>query len=82
MDYEVAQMEKDGKLHIPKEFRRALGWNEGTAVVIVRDEDCLRIMTPQGAVERAQRGAAEHVPPDRGLAEEPPGERCDGAARE
>lgn len=53
---------KNGRMIIPAEFRRALGFEDGDEVILHLDEDGLRISTPAQAVSRAQALVRRYVP--------------------
>jgi AbrB family looped-hinge helix DNA binding protein len=59
-----------GRLVIPSHYRRRLGIAEGDDVIIVLEDDSLRIMTPEQAVRRAQRLIRQYVSPERRLSKE------------
>lgn len=61
---------KNGRMIIPAEFRRALGFKDGDEVILHLDEDGLRISTPAQAVSRAQALVRRYVPEQAGLSEE------------
>ena len=56
-----------GRLVIPASHRKALGLKTGDEVVLVLEEDELRVMTPQTAVRRAQALVRQYVPRERSL---------------
>jgi AbrB family looped-hinge helix DNA binding protein len=71
-----------GRVIIPVRYRRTLGLEEGDEVVILLEEDGLRIMTPRQAIARAQALVRRHVPARKRLAAELIRERRAEAKRE
>ena len=61
---------KNGRMIIPAEFRRALGFEDGDEVIMHVDEDGLRISTPAQAISRAQALVRRYVPENSDLAGE------------
>lgn len=56
----------NGRVVIPVEFRRSLGLSENDDVVLVLEEDSVRLMSVRSAVARVQRLFAPHRKPKRG----------------
>jgi AbrB family looped-hinge helix DNA binding protein len=56
------RLNEDGRLLIPAGFRRALGLKPGQRVVLVLDDDTLRVSSVHRAVRRAQQLLRRHVP--------------------
>ena len=73
---------KGGRVVIPVAFRRALGLDEGSAVVVVLEPDGVRVMSAAHALARAQRIVREHVPVARSLVQELLTDRREEAKRE
>ncbi len=59
-----------GRLVIPGRLRRAVGLAPGDEVVIVLDDQGLRLLTVEQAVARAQALVGRYVPPGRSLSQE------------
>ena len=55
------RLNEDGRLLIPAAFRRALGLKPGEQVMLVLDDDTLRVTTVHRAVRRAQQLLRRHV---------------------
>lgn len=66
-----------GRLVIPGEFRAALGVDTGDTLILVMEEDGLRVLTPEQAVARARALVGRYVPAGRSLAKELLAERRD-----
>ena len=82
MEREVTRVGKGGRVVIPVAFRRALGLDEGSAVVVVLEPDGVRVMSTAHALERAQRIVRAHVPAERDLVQDLLNERREEAQRE
>ena len=76
-----ARLSEGGRIAIPAEFRKALGLRPGDDLVLVLEEDEVRVLTPQGAVRRAQALVRQYVRKGRNLANELVRDRRDEAAR-
>lgn len=61
MDQKI-KIGKNGRMLIPAEFRRYLGFEDGNDVILHLDEDGLRISTPAQAISRAQSLVRRYVP--------------------
>jgi len=59
-----------GRIVIPVEYRKALGLKPGDDVVLVLEENEVRLVTPRQAVKRAQALVRQYVSKDRMLADE------------
>ena len=59
-----------GRVVIPVVHRKALGLEEGDEVVVLLEEDGLRILTPRQVIARAQALVRRHVPARRQLTTE------------
>jgi len=77
-----AQLGGAGRLVIPAEYRRRLGIKPGDEVMLVLDNDEVRILTPARAVARAQELVARYLGAGGGLAAELIAERRQEAAGE
>lgn len=63
-------LNQGGRVVIPAEYREALGLKPGDDVVLVLEEDAVRVVTPSHAVKRAQSLVRHYVPRGRHLVEE------------
>ena len=77
-----AKIDDGGRIVIPAEFRRRLGWRAGDAVLLSLDEQEIRIMTIAESIRRVQQWVRSVVPEGRSLSEELIAERRAEAARE
>ena len=77
-----AQVGGAGRLVIPAEYRRRLGIKPGDEVMLVLENDELRILTPARALVRAQELVARYLGAAGGLATELIAERRREAAGE
>lgn len=63
-------LNQGGRVVIPAEYRDALGLKPGDDVVLVLEENAIRLVTPHQAVRRAQSFVRQYVPRGRNLTEE------------
>lgn len=56
-----------GRLVVPAQHRKALGLKPGDEVVLVLEDDEVRVMTPRKAVQHAQALVRRYVPRERSL---------------
>ena len=49
-----AKLAAGGRLVIPSEYRKRLGLHTGDEVIVILEEDAVKIMTPREAVSRSQ----------------------------
>lgn len=82
MEREVAKLGEGGRMVIPARFRKALGVNTGDDLIVVLEEEELRIFTRRQAIKRAQGILRRYIPQGRILSEELIRERRAEAARE
>ena len=59
-----------GRIVIPVEYRKALGLKPGDDVVLVLEENEVRLVKPSQAVKHAQALVRQYVPKGRRLADE------------
>ena len=71
-----------GRVVLPAKFRSALGVEPGDEVVLVLDENEVRVLTPSEAVRRAQALVRKYVRPGVSLSRELLKERKAEATRE
>lgn len=71
-----------GRVVVPSAYRRALGLEVGDEVVVVLEDDGIRIMSLAQAVRRARQLVGSYVSRRRSLSRELLGERRNEAKRE
>ena len=76
------RVNENGRIVIPASFRKALGINVGDEVVLLIDDDELRITTVRHRLARAQRLVRKHVKPGTSLADELISSRREAARNE
>ena len=81
MPLTVTKLDRHGRVVIPAEHRRALGLEEGDAVVVSLNEGELRILSRTEAIKRAQDMVRKYTK-GRSLVDELIAERRAEAARE
>ncbi|MGH9367520.1 MAG: AbrB/MazE/SpoVT family DNA-binding domain-containing protein [Thermoanaerobaculia bacterium] len=59
-----------GRIVIPARYRRTLGVGVGDEVVLLLDEEGVRVLTPRQAVRRAQKLVRRYVTAGESLADE------------
>ena len=64
------RVNENGRVVIPASFRKALGINIGDEVVLLIDDDELRVTTVKRRVQRAQRLVRKHVKAGTALVDE------------
>jgi len=82
MQTNTAKLDKNGRLVIPVQFRRALGVEPGDELILALDKGELRIFTRGEAIKRAQGLVRRYIPSDRSLVDELIQERRAESARE
>jgi bifunctional DNA-binding transcriptional regulator/antitoxin component of YhaV-PrlF toxin-antitoxin module len=78
----LTKLGEGGRLVIPAEYRKALGVEVGDDLVLVLEENDLRVSTPQEAIRRAQALVRKYVPEGRLLSDELIADRRREARRE
>jgi AbrB family looped-hinge helix DNA binding protein len=73
-------MREGGRLVIPAAYRKALGLKPGDAVLLVLDDDEIRVVSARRAIARAQALVRRYVPKDKSLSAELIRERQEEAA--
>jgi AbrB family looped-hinge helix DNA binding protein len=77
-----AKIDDGGRIVIPAEFRRLLGWRPGDSVLLSLGDQDIQIMTIAESIRRVQDWARSALPAGRSLSEELIAERRAEAARE
>lgn len=70
MSKTLARLGEGGRLVIPSEYRKALGIEAGDELVLVLEEDGLRVTTPQEGIRRAKALVRSYIPEGRRLSDE------------
>ena len=81
MQTSMVKLDKNGRLVLPIQFRKALGFKPGDELILALDEGQLRIFTRREAIRRAQ-GLVKHLAPGRSMVDELIQERRAESARE
>jgi antitoxin PrlF len=79
---QTVRMSSGGRLVVPVEIRRALGLDEGVAVVMRVEDTTIQIQTVPESIARAQKLVAQYVPDNISLVDELIADRRGEAARE
>ena len=66
---------------VPSAFRKALGLKPGDPVIVVLDDEEVRLLTPRRAIRRAQEIVRKYVPEGQSLVDELIEERREEALR-
>ena len=82
MEQSLVKVDRQGRVVIPVEYRRALGVCEGEEVVMQLDDGALRILTRAQAIRRAQEILAPYLAGKPSPVDELIAERRAEAARE
>ncbi|HVR96864.1 MAG TPA: AbrB/MazE/SpoVT family DNA-binding domain-containing protein [Thermoanaerobaculia bacterium] len=70
MERTLTKLGEGGRLVIPAEYRKALGVDVGDELVLVLEEDSLRVTTPREGIRRAKALVRTYIPPGRRLSDE------------
>jgi bifunctional DNA-binding transcriptional regulator/antitoxin component of YhaV-PrlF toxin-antitoxin module len=70
MDRILTKLGDGGRLVIPVEYRKALGIDTGDELVLVLEDQSLRVLTPREGIRRAQALVRSYIPKGRRLSEE------------
>jgi AbrB family looped-hinge helix DNA binding protein len=70
-----------GRLVIPAAYRKALGIKPGDEVILVLEDEEIRVVSTRQAIARAQTLLRRYIPKGRSLSEELIKERQEEAAR-
>jgi AbrB family looped-hinge helix DNA binding protein len=82
MDRIVTKIGEGGRLVIPAEYRRALGVESGDELLLVLEENSLRVLTPREGIRRAQALVRSYVQEGTRLSDELIQDRRRSAERE
>ncbi len=82
MEQTATKVDRQGRIVIPAEYRRALGLREGDPVTVQLDDGELRILTRAQAIRRAQEILAPYLAGKPSPVDELIAERRAEAARE
>lgn len=77
-----SKLDASGRVVLAADLRSALDLHEGDTVLLVKDDETVRIETPEQALKAAQEYFCKLAPPERILSEELLKERRGAAARE
>ena len=66
----VTKLGEGGRIVVPSAFRKALGIQTGDDLIMVLENDELRIMSPRRAIARAQALVRRYIPDDFRLSDE------------
>jgi bifunctional DNA-binding transcriptional regulator/antitoxin component of YhaV-PrlF toxin-antitoxin module len=55
---------------IPVDYRKALGVDTGDELVVILEENSLRVLTPKEGIRRAQALVRSYIPKGRSLSDE------------
>jgi AbrB family looped-hinge helix DNA binding protein len=66
----LTKLGEGGRLVIPAEYRKALGVDTGDELVLILEEDGLRITTPREGIRRAQALVRSYIPEGKRLSDE------------
>ncbi len=72
---------KNGRLVIPAAYRRALGLEPGNRVILILEEDGIRLVTARQAIQRSQALVRRYIAEDRSLSQELIQQRREEATR-
>ena len=65
-----AKIAEGGRVVIPAEYRKSLGVQAGDEVILVLEDQEVRILTLERAIEQAQALVRQYVPEGRSLVDE------------
>ena len=66
----MTTIDKGGRLVIPSTYRKVLGLKPGDEVLLILEDDEIRIVTKCQAIKRVQELVRRYVPEGRSLSEE------------
>jgi bifunctional DNA-binding transcriptional regulator/antitoxin component of YhaV-PrlF toxin-antitoxin module len=70
MDKVLTKLGEGGRLVIPADYRRAMGVEAGDDLVLIFEENSVRVLTPREGVRRAQALVRRYVPEGVSLSDE------------
>lgn len=70
MSKTMTKLGEAGRLVIPAEYRKALGVETGDDLVLILEENSLRVVTPREGIRRAQALVRSYIPEGRRLSDE------------
>jgi AbrB family looped-hinge helix DNA binding protein len=70
MDRVLTRLGDGGRLVIPAEYRKALGIDTGDELVLVLEDQSLRVLTPREGIRRAQALVRSYIPKGLRLSED------------
>ena len=77
----LTKISEGGRVVVPAAFRKALGLKPGDPVIVVLDDEEVRLLTPRRAIRRAQEIVRKYVPEGQSLVDELIEERREEALR-
>ena len=77
----MTKISEGGRVVVPAAFRKALGLKPGDPVIVVLDDEEVRLLTPRRAIRRAQEIVRKYVPEGQSLVDELIEERREEALR-
>ena len=66
----MTKLGEGGRLVIPAEYRKAMGVDTGDDLVLILEENSLRVLTPKEGIRRAQALVRSYIPEGRCLSDE------------
>jgi AbrB family looped-hinge helix DNA binding protein len=66
----MTKLGEGGRLVIPADYRKALGVETGDELVLILEENSLRVLTPKEGIRRAQALVRSYIPEGRLLSDE------------
>lgn len=70
MPANMTKIGEDGRIVIPAVFRKKMGLKPGDELIILLEEDGIRLLTPQQGIKRAQALVRQYVPEGKSLVDE------------
>ncbi len=64
------EMDKDGRITIPAEYRHELGLKQGDEIMLILEDGELRLFSAKHGLKRAREIYRKHIPADRDLVSE------------
>lgn len=71
-----------GRIVIPSRYRKSIGVEVGDELILILDDEGMRLLTPRQAVKQAQDLVRRYIPAGKSLADELVEERRKAAERE